>query len=331
MRALRSYGENDIRVVDVDEPTPSEDSVIIDVEWCGICGSDLHLYHLGPQNMLKLPPAHTNTTPLILGHEIAGRISSSSSTTSTKFAPGTPVLVDPRLTCATCAQCTTTIRNDDDDDDDDDGEPQSQGCAAGLSFVGFSTRVQGGGFAAKVRVGAGAVHALPRGEELLRDAALVEPLAVAWHAVKRAGVVAAPAWVGGGAGGTGERGRRGRGRGGRGKEGKDSSALVVGGGPVGVALAFVLRAWGVGTVVVSEPVAARREGVRGVVDVVVDPVAEDVVERCKEVTDRFKGVDCMVTARISLEDVVQKGFEELQKPDNAHQKILVTPNILRDA
>lgn len=39
----------------------------------------------------------------------------------------------------------------------------------------------------------------------------------------------------------------------------------------------------------------------------------------------------MITARISLEDVVQKGFEELQKPDNTHLKILVTPKPIKDA
>lgn len=48
MRALRSYGQNDIRVEDVGEVTHhGEDEVIVDVEWCGICGSDLHLWHLG--------------------------------------------------------------------------------------------------------------------------------------------------------------------------------------------------------------------------------------------------------------------------------------------
>lgn len=47
MRALRSFGEKDIRVVDVDEPTPSDDKIIVEVDWCGICGSDLHLFHMG--------------------------------------------------------------------------------------------------------------------------------------------------------------------------------------------------------------------------------------------------------------------------------------------
>lgn len=40
---------------------------------------------------------------------------------------------------------------------------------------------------------------------------------------------------------------------------------------------------------------------------------------------RFKGAESMITARISLEDVVEKGFEALARPDNSHVKILVTP------
>ncbi|KAK0622094.1 hypothetical protein DIS24_g11419, partial [Lasiodiplodia hormozganensis] len=155
--------------------------------------------------MLKFPPAQTANTPLIMGHEIAGRIISSSPNNAAALPPGTPVLIDPRLICSTCPQCTatTTSAAPDDDDDDEDSEPQSQGCAAGLSFVGFSTAVKGGGFASRVAVKASAVHVLPewKGEgkrDLLADAALVEPLAVAWHAVKRAGVVEVPGWVGGG-------------------------------------------------------------------------------------------------------------------------------------
>lgn len=229
-----------------------------------------------------------------MGHEIAGRIISDN---NPALPPGTPVLIDPRLICSTCPQCTATA--DSADEEDDDNEPQSQGCAAGLSFVGFSTAVKGGGFAARVAVKANAVHVLPEwkgkdGEEkdLLADAALVEPLAVAWHAVKRAGVLEVPGWVGSGGGESGgkegvKKGRKGKGKK---KEAKDVAVLIVGGGPVGVAVAYVLRAWGVGNVVVSEPVAGRREHVKGLVDVVVDPVAESVVEKCKEVTGG-RGVD----------------------------------------
>jgi len=47
MRAGQFFGKEDIRVVDVLEPKPKSREVIVDVEWCGICGSDLHEYILG--------------------------------------------------------------------------------------------------------------------------------------------------------------------------------------------------------------------------------------------------------------------------------------------
>ena len=42
MRAGQFFGKGDIRVVDVPEPKPGLGEAIVDVEWCGICGSDLH-------------------------------------------------------------------------------------------------------------------------------------------------------------------------------------------------------------------------------------------------------------------------------------------------
>ncbi|KAK7728049.1 hypothetical protein SLS57_002519 [Botryosphaeria dothidea] len=329
MRALRSFGEKDIRVVDVDEPTPSDDKIIVEVDWCGICGSDLHLFHMGPQAMLSLPKDKTDTTPLIMGHEIAGRITHSPFPAT--HPVGSPVVLDPRLYCSSCPQCTAAP------------EPQSQCCANGIGFTGFSTQ-SAGGFAEKMAVPRAAAHVLPGGADALEDAALVEPLAVAWHAVKRAGI-AGPEWLEG-AGAVG------------GKRAAEVAALVVGGGPVGVAVCYVLRAWGVGTVVLSEPAKARREGVRELVDEVVDPVEESVVEipvpfvplmyRESMVTascaynekdfeevvkafaeGKFKGAESMITARISLEDVVKEGFGVLTEPDNSHVKILVTPKASR--
>ena len=47
MRAARFYGKEDIRVDEVPEPQDDGKSVIVDVEWCGICGSDLHEFIQG--------------------------------------------------------------------------------------------------------------------------------------------------------------------------------------------------------------------------------------------------------------------------------------------
>jgi hypothetical protein len=47
MRAAKYYGRNDIRIEDIPVPIPKEDEVLIDIEWCGICGTDLHEYEYG--------------------------------------------------------------------------------------------------------------------------------------------------------------------------------------------------------------------------------------------------------------------------------------------
>ena len=48
MRAARFHGRGDIRVDEVPEPVTGPGQVMIDVEWCGICGTDLHEFLEGP-------------------------------------------------------------------------------------------------------------------------------------------------------------------------------------------------------------------------------------------------------------------------------------------
>lgn len=48
MKAARWYGRKDIRVGEVSEPSPGKGQLKIKVEWCGICGTDLHEYEAGP-------------------------------------------------------------------------------------------------------------------------------------------------------------------------------------------------------------------------------------------------------------------------------------------
>lgn len=47
MRAARYYNANDIRIEDVDIPERKGDEVLIAIEWCGICGTDLHEFQHG--------------------------------------------------------------------------------------------------------------------------------------------------------------------------------------------------------------------------------------------------------------------------------------------
>ena len=47
MRGAVYYGKGDVRIEDVEEPQPTPEQAVIEVEWAGICGTDLHEYILG--------------------------------------------------------------------------------------------------------------------------------------------------------------------------------------------------------------------------------------------------------------------------------------------
>ncbi len=76
MKAEVWYGRNDVRVVDIPEPpSPPLGWVKIEVERCGICGSDLHEYVVAILIPVDKPhPLTGGTAPIILGHEFSGTI-----------------------------------------------------------------------------------------------------------------------------------------------------------------------------------------------------------------------------------------------------------------
>jgi threonine dehydrogenase-like Zn-dependent dehydrogenase len=47
MRAAQFHGNKDLRIEEIPKPIPKENEILVDVEWCGICGSDLHEYEFG--------------------------------------------------------------------------------------------------------------------------------------------------------------------------------------------------------------------------------------------------------------------------------------------
>jgi threonine dehydrogenase-like Zn-dependent dehydrogenase len=82
-----------------DRPEPrglAEDEVLLEVEGCGVCGTDLHI--------LNDPPGHPATEGVILGHEIVGRIADKGSEVR-EFGVGSRVIVDPNLKCGICEFC----------------------------------------------------------------------------------------------------------------------------------------------------------------------------------------------------------------------------------
>lgn len=237
MRALRFHADHDIRVEDIPEPELREGAVKIRVAYCGICGTDLHEYLDGP---IFCPghdtphPLSGETLPVTLGHEMSGVVEEVGAGVDS-VKPGDSVVVEPYFVCGECPQCR---RGD-------------YHLCTKMGFIGLAGG--GGGLSEKIVVDERWVH--PVGDVPLDEAALIEPLTVAYHAVQRSGVRAG------------------------------QSALVSGAGPIGLLTAAVLKGLGV-TVIVSELAEARKEMARttGVADHIVDPSQEDVVERLREIT-----------------------------------------------
>ncbi|MEO6025697.1 MAG: alcohol dehydrogenase catalytic domain-containing protein [Candidatus Binatia bacterium] len=148
MRAAFLTDQRRFELRHVPLPTAGPGEALIDVHACGICGSDVHFFVGGS------PPPR-----VCPGHEIAGRIV----TAVGGLRAGDPVVVEPLRSCGSCASCRA-------------GEPN---LCPQVEILG--SRLPGG-FAEAVVVPATSIHPLPRDLDLSL-ATLVEPLAVAVHAV----------------------------------------------------------------------------------------------------------------------------------------------------
>lgn len=135
----------------------------------------------------------------------------------------------------------------------------TNGCKK-WGFLGLSGG-GGGGFSEVVAVDARMCHVLPDSVPL-SHAPLIEPLTVACHAVKASGC----------------------------EDFAGKTVLIIGGGPVGLAVIFALRACGVRNVFVSEPTVKRREQTKEFADAVINPLGEHVGDRCRGLT-QGEGVD----------------------------------------
>lgn len=129
-----------------------------------------------------------------------------------------------------------------------------------LAFIGNSGGRCGGGLAEFVTVEE--KHVLPLPDSVSLDsAALIEPLVVGYHATQQADTDL---------------------------RGKD--VLILGAGPIGIALISNLRACGVRKILLSEPTLKRSQMARNLVDRIIDPRLEDVAQVCRGMTDGT-GVD----------------------------------------
>ena len=203
---------------------PAEGEVRVDVAYCGVCGTDLHIAH-GAMDARVRPPQ-------IIGHEMSGTVAEVGAGVQ-GFTPGDPVVVRP---------LDTRIES-----------PADRGYShigRGLKFLGIDSV---GAFQSSWTVPAFTLHHVPASLDL-RVAALVEPLAVACHDVRRAELAAG------------------------------ESAAVIGAGPIGTLVALVTRAEGA-RALVSELNPARRAFAAELGFETVDPGPDDLARQIEELTD----------------------------------------------
>jgi threonine dehydrogenase-like Zn-dependent dehydrogenase len=209
----------ELEVLDRPEPTPGRGQVRLQVLRCGICGSDLHARH-GLDDWADLARRAgydrfgRSHEPVVFGHEFSGSVAEYGPACKRDVPTGTPVVALPLLR-----------------------------GPAGVDAVGLSVHAPGG-YAEQLVAQESMTLAVPNGLDP-GVAALTEPMAVAWHAVRRGDV------------------------------GKRQVAIVIGCGPVGLGVVLMLKAKGVRTVVASDFSPGRRALAAACgADVVVDP-AED--------------------------------------------------------
>ncbi|WP_372790054.1 zinc-binding dehydrogenase [Paraconexibacter sp.] len=209
----------ELGVQDLPEPVPARGQVRIQVTRCGICGSDLHA-RTGIDDWAEMAAEAgydrfgRSDQPIVLGHEFCGEVAEHGPGAKGSLPTGTPVVALPLL------------RN-----------------AQGIDTTGLSVHAPGA-YAEQMLVQESLMLPVPNG--LDPDiAALTEPMAVAWHAVRRGDV------------------------------GRKDVAIVIGCGPIGLGVILMLKAKGVRTVVASDYSPGRRALATACgADVVVDPAAQ---------------------------------------------------------
>jgi (R,R)-butanediol dehydrogenase/meso-butanediol dehydrogenase/diacetyl reductase len=233
MKALQLHGHRDLRLDNVDEPQLLPGWSIIEVGWSSICGSDVKEY-LGPLAVSDQPNPVTGVSmPITLGHEFAGRVIETDGSRS-DIEVGDRVAVDCSIKDETCWYCLHG----------------NYVLCDNLAIIGFSAH---GGMAERVAAPNYGLHKLP--ESVSDEAgAIVEPLSVVLHAVRR------------------------------GRLTPGDVVAVVGAGMIGLGAIAVARAAGADAVYAVEQMPARSERARQLGATVIDPSQGSVADQLKELT-----------------------------------------------
>ncbi|WFA05986.1 2,3-butanediol dehydrogenase [Bacillus sp. HSf4] len=105
MKALRWHSAGDLRLEQIEEPKATKGKVKVKIKWCGICGSDLHEYTAGPIFIpTETHPLSGDKAPIVLGHEFSGEVVEVGEGVTTVQA-GDRVTVEPIYACGECEAC----------------------------------------------------------------------------------------------------------------------------------------------------------------------------------------------------------------------------------
>ncbi len=255
MKSVVWVAKGQVKVDEWPIPKPGDDEVLIDVSHTGICASDIHIIEGG------LPPTII-TPPRIPGHEFSGVVEAFGSKVK-GFQKGDKVVAHPNGPCGECYNCR---------------EGEENYCTNLFSTIRGPVQ---GSFAEYTLVKAKQVYSLPP-EVSLREAALVEPAAIAVHCVDRIDMK------------VGQR------------------VLVIGGGTIGLLTLQMARLAGASHTILSEPVAFKRDLAQKLgAQRVVDPRTEDLAAVVKDCTEG-RGVDVCIEA-VGLPRAIEQGFPLLRE------------------
>ena len=234
MRACVLHAVGDLRCEEVPDPVPRDGEALVAVRACGVCGSDI------PRIFSK----GTYAFPTIPGHEFAGEVVDVG-VNADRGLIGKRVVVFPLIPCRKCLACAT-------------------GAYAQCEDYDYLGSRSNGGFAEFVA--APAWNLLPVPENIsFEEAAMVEPAAVAAHALRRVVM---------------ERG---------------DVSLIFGAGPIGLILGMWSRTWGAGETLFVDIDSAKLEFARRFgFERVFNPTEGDLVAWLKDIAPR--GADLVVEA-----------------------------------
>jgi erythritol/L-threitol dehydrogenase len=267
MLAVRTHAPRDYRVEEVPVPEPGPGELLIEVGACGICASDMKCFLGGPLFWGEDGKGGYLEGPCIAGHEYAGRVVAFGPGAAEKHgvALGDRIVAEQIVPCGVCRFC----RNG-----------QYWMCLPHQIF-GFKRTLNGGMARYNLFPEKSLVHRVP--DSLSEgQAAYIEPLACAWHAVERGEI----------------------------KPG--DTVVICGVGNIGLCMLQIARLYGPAQLVALDAKEYRLDLARQLgADVAIDVTKEDAVQRVRDLTDGY-GCDVYIEASGNPAGVVQ-GLQMIRK------------------